>query len=342
MMATETTDIKAKRLANRGQAEWGVLVVSGEAQRRQAVQAAALALGCVVRAGSDAKAATAAIDEGCCRIVVLGSDVRDFGPDACRGACRVAGMAGPYLIWMVDRASMAGEGAALNLAAAAGADDLVIWPAHGAELTARLSGAKRVIEMQRELEQRTRREARLNQQYMAAAEQVRTASMMDELTGLPNRRATLAGLASMWAVAGRHGGSLAAAMIEVDGLRLANDLQGTAAGDALLSTAASAIAKSIRVEDVAGRFSGSNFLLLMPHTPAGQAVACVERCREAAEMNGITLTAGVAPWSSELASPQELLSRAEAAREQARRPGSGVVCWGAVRPNGRRVTGSAA
>lgn len=319
--------------------ENGVLIVSADAAVRRSASAAAQAASCQPRAVADAAAARAAIDEGFCRIVLLACDIKDFGPDVCRGACRVAGQAAPYLIWMTPRQIAAD--APIDLGAAAGADDLLLTPAHSVEMIARLRAARRVLELQADQRQRTRREARLNQRYMAAAEQLRRASTTDEVTGLANRRATLAALTSMFALVSRHGPLLSVAVIELDGLRLANDDSGQVAGDAMLCAAAAAVTKCVRTEDVAGRITTSDFLLLMPQTAAAAATACVQRCREAADASGVSVTAGVASWTTEMSSPQQLLERAEAAKAQAKRPGNGrVVCWGMpAKTMSRRVAG---
>jgi len=77
----------------------------------------------------------------------------------------------------------------------------------------------------------------------------------------------------------RTGGPLAVAVIDCDGFKKVNDLHGHDAGDALLQHVAAVIQQHLRPTDVIGRMGGDEFVLLMPDTRVGEAIAACERLR---------------------------------------------------------------
>ncbi|HEX6813293.1 MAG TPA: diguanylate cyclase [Planctomycetota bacterium] len=77
----------------------------------------------------------------------------------------------------------------------------------------------------------------------------------------------------------RNGGSLAIAVIDFDGFKKVNDLHGHDAGDALLQHVAAVIQQHLRPTDVLGRMGGDEFVVLMPDTRVGEAIAACERLR---------------------------------------------------------------
>lgn len=105
----------------------------------------------------------------------------------------------------------------------------------------------------------------------------------DALTGLPNRRLLDETVKRIWAEP-EGSSSVAVAMIDIDNFKLFNDRYGHVAGDTCLKRVAGAIATELRhTEDLAARFGGEEFLLLMPQTSQSAAVRIAERVRRQVE-----------------------------------------------------------
>ncbi|KAF0244218.1 MAG: hypothetical protein FD180_2728 [Planctomycetota bacterium] len=155
-------------------------------------------------------------------------------------------------------------------------------------------------------------------------------SYTDVLTGLPNRRAGLDALAREIGRAARTGEPLCLALFDVDGLRFVNRDHGSDAGDRLLRRTADTLARAAREGDTVIRWSGEDFLLVLPacHAEEGRAVA--ERAAqglespELEEAPGISLSAGVVEWRiGETA--ESAIYRAEEQLHGAKSPGGESV-----------------
>jgi diguanylate cyclase (GGDEF)-like protein len=103
----------------------------------------------------------------------------------------------------------------------------------------------------------------------------------DSLTGLPNRRAMQEALDNAASLSSRHQVPLAALMIDVDRFKNINDTYGHDTGDLVIGAIAVALVEATRDSDVAGRWGGEEFLVLLPHTDHVAAVTVAERIREA-------------------------------------------------------------
>jgi diguanylate cyclase (GGDEF)-like protein len=107
-----------------------------------------------------------------------------------------------------------------------------------------------------------------------------TMAYSDELTGLPNRRATLARFKQELARAQRQNQPLAMVMFDIDDFKLFNDKQGHSAGDAVLRHVANRLSAGKRAEDVLGRIGGEEFVLLLSGQSREHALETAERLRE--------------------------------------------------------------
>jgi diguanylate cyclase (GGDEF)-like protein len=106
---------------------------------------------------------------------------------------------------------------------------------------------------------------------------LKTLATRDGLTGLSNRRHLDEQLESEFARAARERTSLALVMIDVDYFKRYNDSYGHTAGDTCLQTVAAAIAAACRrPADVAARFGGEEFTILLPHTGIEGAAAIAD------------------------------------------------------------------
>lgn len=119
---------------------------------------------------------------------------------------------------------------------------------------------------------------RIGQEEKLRAEQLAT---LDPLTGMHNRRAFYAKATPIWNIAQRNGRDLAAILLDIDSFKHINDAYGHAAGDAALTAVARAVSQAIRQQDVAARWGGEEFILLLPETSLDEAAALAERLRAA-------------------------------------------------------------
>lgn len=165
----------------------------------------------------------------------------------------------------------------------------------------------------------------------------------DSLTGLFNRRYINEQLALQCASARRHGFSVAVMMVDVDFFKRLNDTFGRSAGDEALRHVADRLASALRGTDLAGRWGGEEFVLVLPHTTLDEAMLVAERLRadvagspvglgSGGDLVSLTISVGVAAHSSEL--PDILVHRADLALYEAKRSGRNRVC--AAQPTGLR------
>ncbi len=108
---------------------------------------------------------------------------------------------------------------------------------------------------------------------------LRLAASTDSLTGLANRAVLFDRLNLEIARARRHSHPVALAIVDLDAFKDFNDRHGHVACDRLLVAVSRAFVDSIRDTDLAARFGGDEFVVLLPEADATQAVACLERIR---------------------------------------------------------------
>ncbi len=130
---------------------------------------------------------------------------------------------------------------------------------------------------------------------------LRLAASTDPLTGLANRTVLFDRLSLEIARARRHGHPVALGILDLDAFKPFNDRYGHVAGDRLLVAVSQALLDSIRDTDLAARFGGDEFVVLLPEADATQAVTCLERirlriarARVAGAEEGDTASAGIA------------------------------------------------
>ncbi|MBV9242852.1 MAG: diguanylate cyclase [Acidobacteria bacterium] len=151
-------------------------------------------------------------------------------------------------------------------------------------------------------------------------------SVTDALTGLLNRRYIEARLAEEIKRSNRHGFPMSFMMLDVDHFKSYNDTFGHPAGDEALKMVASVIRDTLRAADVAARFGGEEFSILLPQTRGDEALAIAERIRhniENAEFphRQVTASIGVASCSAELCVSADLVAAADRALYEAKRRG---------------------
>ncbi len=104
-------------------------------------------------------------------------------------------------------------------------------------------------------------------------------AQIDPLTGLPNRRALMKRLHQEWSRAVRYHRLLSLIMVDIDLFKSINDTYGHAVGDRFLQEAAKAISDQCREADLAGRYGGEEFAVVVPEETSHDAGELAERCR---------------------------------------------------------------
>ncbi len=116
-----------------------------------------------------------------------------------------------------------------------------------------------------------------NRQFQKVIERLERMSRTDELTGLANRRWLNLMLDDRWAESARNEMPLACLMIDLDQFKRLNDDCGHHVGDSMLRTAGEVIRNNCRQVDVAARYGGDEFCILMPHTEPEEAMIVADR-----------------------------------------------------------------
>lgn len=163
---------------------------------------------------------------------------------------------------------------------------------------------------------------------------------LDALTGFNNRRQLEERIKQEVSSAKRQKRNLCAIMTDVDFFKSANDTYGHAVGDLVLKTIARVIKMQLRDYDIAGRYGGEEFSIILPYTKLPEAQMVAERLRKAVEKTkidiskvnsdvtekniGVTISLGVAEYSPD-DDENTLLQKADKALYKAKENGRNRV-----------------
>ena len=208
-----------------------------------------------------------------------------------------------------------------------GADDYIPRPCDPAEFLAR---AKALLRTKQAHDRIRKLQITLEQMVVS-----------DPLTGLHNRRYLMDRMLQEMQRSDRHGEPLALAMIDLDAFKPINDQFGHVLGDKVLRAVGSAITKSVRVSDIAARYGGDEFAVILPQTPAEGAMRVCERLLrniseivlqdETGRTFRITASLGLAYYpADDVETPEDLVHSADGALYGAKR--SGKNRYTAARP----------
>ena len=182
----------------------------------------------------------------------------------------------------------------------------------------------------------------------AQVSRMKTTAEMDGLTRIYNKkhleqtlneliyRAACAAYDQRSAGQAAPGQVLSVFLFDIDNFKNYNDTNGHLAGDKLLQQLAGLVNESVRKDDVFGRFGGEEFLLVLPHTSANQALAAAEKIRallashpfafaEKQPLNVISISGGVAEYPLHGLDAAGLLHAADEALYEAKRSGRNRV-----------------
>lgn len=165
------------------------------------------------------------------------------------------------------------------------------------------------------------------QLYAKTEQQART----DELTGLYNRRYFEECLDREIERHSRYGGILSLVILDLDSFKTYNDIRGHLAGDKILNQIGQIIKRAIRNIDMAFRYGGDEFALILPQTGTEQAYVVAERIRKQisnkmwAKQLLFTASFGVATWPGDGTTADELCNAADQALYYAKRTGGNRI-----------------
>jgi diguanylate cyclase (GGDEF)-like protein len=158
---------------------------------------------------------------------------------------------------------------------------------------------------------------------------------IDPLTGIANRQAVLARVDDELTRAARYRHPLSVLLVDLDHFKRLNDAYGHEAGDVVLRHVARLLAESVRMVDLAGRYGGEEFLIVLPETDPDAAAALAEKLRRivagsevrlpGGELVTVTLSGGVAGGPGELLQSDALVRDADAAMYSAKALGRNQV-----------------
>jgi diguanylate cyclase (GGDEF)-like protein len=160
-------------------------------------------------------------------------------------------------------------------------------------------------------------------------------AVTDDLTKLYNSRYLNSYLGKELSRASRHNNPLSLIFLDLDGFKKVNDRHGHLCGSRTLFEVGSIIKRSVREEEVVGRYGGDEFVVILPDTDATGAVLVAERIRQALKCHpfleeldlnvSITASLGVSCFPEHGSTPQDLIQKADQAMYSVKERGKDAV-----------------
>lgn len=170
--------------------------------------------------------------------------------------------------------------------------------------------------------------------HQAAMKKLEMVSRIDGLTQLFNRSHWQSRLSEEFSRAARYQTPLSLIMFDLDHFKKVNDTYGHLGGDAVLCNVARVVRSSLRENDIAGRYGGEEFGIILPNTPEAGAMIVADRIRASIEASPVpfeereikaTSSLGVAEYRPGVADCEELIAQADAALYRAKEGGRNRV-----------------
>src|SRR6266568_3647990 len=188
--------------------------------------------------------------------------------------------------------------------------------------------------------------AKRNRDAALLREKLREQAMHDKLTGLYNRHYVEEWFGLELLRAQRHGRPVAAILLDIDHFKRFNDSFGHEAGDLVLRELAGVLRRLARQSDVASRYGGEEFLVLLPECPFDAALRKAEQLREEAAklklehndraLGSVTVSIGVAAFPDHAQEAKALLRCADEALYDAKAAGRDRVAGYSGKRQGAR------
>lgn len=216
----------------------------------------------------------------------------------------------------------------------AGANDYLTKPYDIGELLARIRVGERMLKLQEEIIHERVEVQKANAQMAILAQKLEHQANTDMLTGLSNRRYLFAQLDALWPRVANTPDGLTCCMLDIDHFKKINDTYGHHAGDMAIQRVAAAIRNVTRPSDLAARFGGEEFVVVVTGLNSEQAAAVGERLRNqiscsafVCEGRTISMTASVGVALLRVGeTAHALISRADEMLYAAKKGGRNRVC----------------
>ena len=177
---------------------------------------------------------------------------------------------------------------------------------------------------------------RYNDRLRVSVQQTIELAVTDALTGLHNRRYLDNHLRTLFNRAAARGRALSICITDIDRFKTINDTYGHDAGDDILRQFAARIRSTVRGADLACRYGGEEFVVVMPDTDAAAAGMIAERLRGLIENQpfvirstgqaiSVTASLGIASNEAAVETPEQLLKQADRALYEAKNSGRNRV-----------------
>lgn len=166
-------------------------------------------------------------------------------------------------------------------------------------------------------------------EWQERATEFQLMSITDSLTGLPNRRYLEERLAEELNRSKRYDYPMSFLMIDIDDFKAYNDKNGHQAGDLALQITAHCLKAALRAADVASRYGGEEFCILLPQTALAEAGVIADRIRhrvntthyphgKSQPLGRVTISVGVSTFSEIINTSENIIAAADRALYQAK------------------------
>ena len=173
-------------------------------------------------------------------------------------------------------------------------------------------------------------------EWQERATEFQLMSITDSLTALPNRRYLEERLAEELNRSKRYDYPMSFLMIDIDDFKAYNDKNGHQAGDLALQITAHCLKGALRVVDVASRYGGEEFCILLPQTAMSEAGVIADRIRhrvstthfphgKSQPLGRVTISVGVSTFTKNVDTPENIIAAADRALYQAKSNGKDRV-----------------
>ncbi len=173
-------------------------------------------------------------------------------------------------------------------------------------------------------------------EWQERATEFQLMSITDSLTGMPNRRYLEERLAEELNRSKRYDFPMSFLMIDIDDFKAYNDTNGHQAGDLAIQITAHCLKAALRSADVASRYGGEEFCILLPQTAIAEAGTIADRIRQrvnsthyphgkAQPLGRVTISVGVSTFSAIVNNSETIIAAADRALYQAKSLGKNRV-----------------